>query len=229
MNGGGEPLFRRKHRGPRPVVLFKVKIVNFSHNQRPSEADYRVRAEARKKPGCAGVAGITFTPRSLSRSTGFTLLEIILAIVILGVVVSILGEVGRGALRSARLARDTTQAELICESLMGMLRIGLIDLEDQTDVPLQNDYPDTNAMSVARGEVLWNYSVEIYSVEESGMLEVAITVRQNKPEQDRPVACRMVRWMIDPEYLEDMELEMEEILNPETTTDSSSSSSNSST
>ena len=154
-----------------------------------------------------------------NRRHGLTLLEILIAIVIFGGVVAILGEVGRNALRSAAYARDTTQAELICESLMGMLLAGIIPLEVQTEAPLESllpDYPDTNAISSnTRGEPLWYYSIDLFSTSEDGLLEVVITVRQNRPNEQRPVTCRLLRWMIDPEYLAEMEAEMEEILNPE--------------
>ncbi len=158
---------------------------------------------------CSGIQ------RSPNRN-GLTLVEILIAIVIFGGVVAILGEVGRDALRSAAYARDTTQAELICESLMGMLRVGLITLDNQTDVPLDSNYPDTNAGTAnGRGEPRWYYSIEVYSASEDGLLEVVITVRKNSPNERRPVTCRLLRWMIDPDYLAEMEEEMEEILNPE--------------
>jgi len=150
---------------------------------------------------------------------GLTLLEILIAIVIFGGVVAILGEVGRNALRSAAFARDSTQAELICESLMGMLLAGIIPLDVQTETPLESyhhDYPDTNAISAGvREEPLWYYSIDVYSTGEDGLLEVVVTVRQNRPNEQRPVTCRLLRWVIDPEYLTEMEAEMEEILNPE--------------
>ena len=155
---------------------------------------------------------------------GLTLMEIILAIVIFGGVVAILGEVGRNALRSAAFARDMTQAELICESIMGMLLAGVIPLDIQTEIPLESlesEYPDTNAISFnSRAEPLWYYSIDIYSTEEEGLLEVVVTVHQNRPNEQRPITCRLLRWMIDPDYLAEMEAEMEEILNPEEETDS---------
>jgi len=162
----------------------------------------------------------TFQSRFTYRNRcGLTLLEILIAIVIFGGVIAILGEVGRSALRSAAFARDTTQAELICESLMGMLLAGIIPLEVQTETPLESyhpDYPDTNAISSeTRGEPLWYYSIDVYSAGEDGLLEVVVTVRQNRPNEQRPATCQLLRWIIDPEYLAEMEAEMEEILNPE--------------
>lgn len=158
---------------------------------------------------------------------GLTLIEILLAIVILGVVVAILGETARNGIHSASSARDTTQAELICESIMGMIRAGLIPLESQSEIPLESDYPDTNAFHKNRsGEDLWRYTIDVFSTDTDGLLEVAVTVRQTISEELRPVECRLIRWMIDPEFLEELEEEMNEILNPEeseTSTESSSS------
>lgn len=161
---------------------------------------------------------------------GLTLVEILLAIVILGGVLTILGEVARQGFHSAGEARDTTQAELICESLMGMLRAGLIPLETQTEIPLDSDYPDTNAFRAHNtGEERWYYSVDVFATDTEGLLEVAITVRENLPENQRPIMCRLIRWMIDPDFLTQMEEEMDEILNPETTTTEETSTSTSPT
>ncbi len=154
--------------------------------------------------------------QSYNKRDGLTLLEIILAIVILGGVVAVLGEVGRMGLQNARASRDLTQAELLCESLMGLIRIGSIPMQSSYDNPVENDYPDTNVISPTRPDtILWYYSVEVNSTVEDGLLEVAVTVWQNQPLDPRPISCRLVCWMIDPEYLEELETEMQEILNPE--------------
>ncbi|MGL6193225.1 MAG: hypothetical protein ACRC2T_00215 [Thermoguttaceae bacterium] len=153
---------------------------------------------------------------SKSRSA-LTLLEIIISIVIIGGVVTILTDVARSGLKSARLARELTQAELICNSLMGMVKAGIIPLDPDYDVPLPDDYPDSNVIDTnGRRTSLWLYSLDVYSTSTEGLVEVSITVRQDKPLDQKPVTCQMVRWMIDPTYLEDMEAEMDEILNPDT-------------
>ncbi|MGL6226874.1 MAG: hypothetical protein ACRC10_09665 [Thermoguttaceae bacterium] len=151
-----------------------------------------------------------------SRS-GLTLLEIILSIIILGGAIAVLGGVGRLGLQSAALARDITQAELLCESVVGQIRVGLIPLETTLETTFDSDYPDSqvNSQSGILEEPRWFYSIEVGGTDEEGLVSVLVTVQRNQPDEPRPVICRMMFWMIDPAFLEEMELEMQEILNPE--------------
>lgn len=139
--------------------------------------------------------------RKPSRIRGFTLLEILLAMVILGGVVAVLGELSRSGLRSAGAAKGLAQGEQLCESIVAMARLGLIDLETRYDEPVTlDDFPnDSGAADLGRGEPLWTYSIEVQTVDDVGLLELAVTVRQNIPDENRPVVCRLVRWMTDPE------------------------------
>ncbi len=135
-----------------------------------------------------------------------TLLEIILSLAILGGCVAALGELTRAALRNARESKDMTQAELLAESILAKVRIGIIEMESVIDEPLtdrlaQNDViSDTNALAEGGGEALWVYSLEVTDIDDYGLVELAVTVRRNLPEEFRPVACRLVRWMaLEPE------------------------------
>jgi hypothetical protein len=48
--------------------------------------------------------------------------------------------------------------------------------------------------------VLWLYTLEITEIDEYGLVELAVTVRQNLPEEHRPIVCRLVRWSaLEPE------------------------------
>jgi len=142
---------------------------------------------------------------------GITILEIMLALVILGSCLAILGEMSRNGLSSARAARDLTQAELLCESVLAKVRLDIIKREPAFDVPISNstlmtdEVVDTHAADVNdTGGSLWVYSLEINDIDEYGLVEIAVTVRQNLPEERRPIACRLVRWMaLDPEKEED--------------------------
>ena len=140
--------------------------------------------------------------RFRGRVSGITILEIMLALVILGSCLAILGEMSRNGLSSARAARDLTQAELLCESVMAKVRLGIIKMETVVDAPISNsllmtdEIPDTYAADVNdTGGSLWVYSLEITEIDEYGLVEIAVTVRQNLPEERRPIACRLVRWM----------------------------------
>ncbi|MDR3111156.1 MAG: type II secretion system GspH family protein [Planctomycetaceae bacterium] len=148
---------------------------------------------------------------------GFSLLEIIISLVILGGAVAILGELSRSGLNNALATRNLTQAELLCESVMARVRLGLIDLENATDEPiLAEDFPDTNAANEGRSEPLWVYSIDVVTIDEDGLLEVAVTVKQNIQNVKYPTAYRLVRWMVAPE-LEKEDEEEEDATASETT------------
>ncbi|MDR3198548.1 MAG: type II secretion system GspH family protein [Planctomycetaceae bacterium] len=138
---------------------------------------------------------------------GTTILEVLLAILILGGAIAVLGEFSRNSFRNAKEARDMTQAELLAESILAKVRIGIIEMESVFDVPITNSsglndtISDTNA--VAEGslsEILWQYTLEITNLDDDGLIELAVTVRQNLPEEQQPAVCRLVRWfVIEPE------------------------------
>ena len=126
-----------------------------------------------------------------------------LALVFLGSCLAILSEMSRHGLTSARAARDMTQAELLCESVLAKVRLGIIEMEPAFDVPVSgsssmlmtDEVLDTHALDVTdTGSPLWVYSLEINEIDEYGLVEIAVTVRQNLPEEWRPIACRLVRW-----------------------------------
>ena len=142
---------------------------------------------------------------------GFSLLEIMISLVILGGTVVILGELTRGGLRNALAARTLTQAELLCESVLARVRLGIIELEAAYDEPiLREDFPDTHAAEEGRSEPLWVYSIDIDTIDDYGLLEVAVTVRQQGDNIHHPVSFRLVRWMADPELENDDEETEEE-------------------
>ena len=134
-----------------------------------------------------------------------------LALVILGSCLAILGEMSRNGLSSARAARDMAQAELFCESVLAKVRLGIIKMEPAFDVPISNstlmtdEVLDTRAADLNdTGGSLWVYSLEINEIDEYGLVEIAVTVRQNLPEERRPIGCRLVRWLaLEPEEEEE--------------------------
>jgi len=149
-----------------------------------------------------------------------TLLEIILSLAFLGGVV-VIGEVARSSFQNARTARDTVQAELLAESILAKVRLGIIELEPVFDMPvgLQTTNPldivqDSHAVSEGNlGDVLWVYSLEVVDIdivydaddnEIGSLVEVAVTVRRNQSEERQPVICRLVRWLaLEPEVEEE--------------------------
>lgn len=115
---------------------------------------------------------------------GFTLLEVILALVILGGALAIFGEVMQLANRNAVDARAETQAQLLAESVMDEILAGSIDASQANRQPLEVD----DATS-------WLYSVVIGTTDFEGVLPIEVTVEQDLERKFNPVKFRLLRWL----------------------------------
>jgi len=142
-----------------------------------------------------------------------TLLEVILSLALLGGTVAILGEMARTSFQNARMARDMVQAELLAESILAKIRLGIIEMEPVFDEPVGSEayssrtdfIEDTHAVAEdSTGMVLWTYSVEIVDVADY-LIEIAVTVRRDLPNDRRSAVCRLVRWLA---YESEVEEEM---------------------
>jgi len=135
------------------------------------------------------------------REVGVTLLEVIFSLVLLGGAVAIIGELARSSFQNARLARDMIQAELLAESMLAKVRLGIVEMESAFDVPISpyvnrsDTIMDTHAVSAGNAnDVLWLYSLEVTDIDDY-LVEIAVTVRQNVADERRSAACRLVRWL----------------------------------
>jgi prepilin-type N-terminal cleavage/methylation domain-containing protein len=115
--------------------------------------------------------------------SGFTLLEVILSLVILGAALAMLGEVMQLASRHAIEARAETQAQSLATSLMDQLQAGAIELESASRQALEVD--DTTP---------WVYAVTIADTAFAGVQRVEVLVEQDIEERFTPVKFRLVRW-----------------------------------
>jgi len=124
-----------------------------------------------------------FTSRR--RHRGLSLLEVILAIAILGGALAVIGQLIRIGARSAAAARDLTAAQLYCESALNEVAAGVIEPVAASDMPCDET-----------GE--WMYSVAVEPVDDGGLLSVTVTVTQSPDFAVRPVTFSLTRWLIDP-------------------------------
>jgi type II secretory pathway pseudopilin PulG len=125
---------------------------------------------------------------STFRRQALSLLEVILAIAILGGALAIIGELIRIGARNAAIARDLTTAQLYCESKMNEAAAGVIDLDNLETETLDED-----------GE--WMCVITTEALDEQQLIAVTVTVGQNPDEFARPVSFSMTRWIIDPAYV----------------------------
>jgi len=118
------------------------------------------------------------------RRPAFTLLEVILALVILGAALAIFGEVMQLANQNAADARAETQAQLIASSLMDEILAGSIDDSPANRQPLEVD-----------DDVRWIYSVSTGTATVEGVYPLVVEVEQDVEAKFNPVKYRLVRWM----------------------------------
>ena len=128
--------------------------------------------------------------RRLARDAGFSLLEVILALAILGGAIAVLGEAARLAMKNAEFTREINRAQLLCESKLAEIVAGITPAESSQGVAVKSETDSS--------EPAWLYSIETTSVDD-GLLAVRVTVTRDLPAEKHPVRFSLVRWMADPE------------------------------
>lgn len=121
------------------------------------------------------------------RRSGFTLLEVILALAILVGALAVLGELADQGLTNARTAASLAEAQLLCESKLAEVTAGLVPLSAVTAAPIETD-PN------------WTYSIVVDQTLDQGLVVVRVTVAENLPPAQQPAEFTLSRWMIDPTY-----------------------------
>jgi len=139
------------------------------------------------------------TRRRKESRHGFSLLEVILALAILTGAIVTLGEVARMAIQNAQIARDATQAQLLCESKLAEITAGITPPDPVSNAELESSVGDESVSGIlGEGEIGWLYSISVDYTDEPGIVAVCVTVAQDLPPEKRPVQFSLVRWMPDP-------------------------------
>lgn len=122
---------------------------------------------------------------------GFSLLEILLALAILGGALAVLSQiVGTGA-DSASSARDLSLARLICQA-----KLAETLLSGMTPVPVPStpvESPDSTSTTP------FFYAVDVAPASLDGMLAIRVSVQAEDVDGGPPLASySLTRWIIDP-------------------------------
>ena len=120
---------------------------------------------------------------------GLTLLEVMLALAILGGALAVIGEITRIGARNAEMARDSATAQRLCENKMAEIAAGLMAPQTVTNVPVEE----------LSDQQEWTYTIEVEQLQETGLIGVWVTVQQSPELVSRPASFTLARWMIDPE------------------------------
>ncbi len=120
--------------------------------------------------------------------SGLSLLEVVLALSILGIAVGILATIMQQSSDNGLRARRITQAQLVCESKMAEAMTGALPLQSTQWTPVASIDGSS-----------WYYSLEVIPAEQPNMMGVVIQVNDElaMTESQRPLT-RLVQWIIDP-------------------------------
>src|SRR5215471_4766174 len=132
-----------------------------------------------------------FSHRSYRLRRGLSLMEVILAIAILGGSLATIGQLIRIGARNAAEARDLTMAQLYAESQMNRLASGIETL-DKVD----------NAQYDDAGNYV--YSVDVWATDVTGVMAATVTVKQAPETTSRPISYTLSRWIVEPEYAQQL-------------------------
>ena len=124
--------------------------------------------------------------RDANSFDGFTLLEVILALAILGGALAVLGEVWRLGGRSANDATAETRAQLLADSLLDQVLCGAVEAAEADRQPF-------DATEVV-DSVPWLYSLHATAGPVAGLRLLEIVVEQDLAAELNPVRYRLVRW-----------------------------------
>jgi len=117
---------------------------------------------------------------------GLSLLEVMLAIVILGGALVMIGQLIRIGNRSAQNAQLISQAQILCDAKLAEISAGVLPLESVNESPI-DEAPE------------WAYSVEVSNATQVGLLSVTVNVYLIGSDRYGR-SCRLTRFLPDPNY-----------------------------
>ena len=92
-------------------------------------------------------------PANPKNRVGFTLIEVILALTVLAVSLALLGQLVGLGFQNAQQAQGLTEAQMIAETIMEEIALGLIPPDPVTDmnVTMTSDLPRSRSNKTRRG------------------------------------------------------------------------------
>jgi prepilin-type N-terminal cleavage/methylation domain-containing protein len=125
---------------------------------------------------------------------GFSLLEILLALAILGGSLALLSRIAETGTMAAREARDLSIARILCQTKLSQL------LLDSSSGITPQSVPSTPLESFdSQSTTPFVYSMDVQPATLNGLLVIRVTVEAQNPNGGPPLArYSLSRWMVDP-------------------------------
>jgi len=128
--------------------------------------------------------------RHKKAASGLTLLEVILALTILGIACAFMAQAMQLATTNAIAAQRQAQAELAAESIMSQVVAGVIPMQ-----PTSAWTPVGTSTSTST----WSYMLQLVPCEAENMVAIEVAVRDETDQNlDRAADLSVIRWVIDP-------------------------------
>lgn len=125
---------------------------------------------------------------------GFSLLEILLALAILGGSLAVLSQiVGTGG-DAARSAKELAMARLLCQSKLAEVLVTATSVMPAAVPATPIPSPDSES------DTVFNFAVDVAPAAMDGLLAIRVSVEAVNPEGDGPAVANysITRWVIDP-------------------------------
>jgi len=128
---------------------------------------------------------------------GFSLLEVVLALAVAAIAISLLAQLINVGQQAAAVARDQSKAQILAESIMAEYTSGVAGT------------PDALAPSsgVFESDANWSYVVDV-ALNAGGTINV-ITVTVTQVEANNPISFSLTQWLAIPPEPEEEETETE--------------------
>ena len=128
-------------------------------------------------------------------STGFSLLEILLALAILGGALAILSRIVDTGMIAARESRDLSAARILCQT-----KLAEILLEAETGISPQSVVSsEFETLFDSQSNSVFQYSVDVAPAPMDGMLTIKVTVESIDTDLgEARTKYSLSRWLIDP-------------------------------
>ena len=154
---------------------------------------------------------VFIAPKTIRRKhprSGISLLEILLALAILGGSLAVLSRIAETGTSAAREARELSVARILCQTKLSELLI-----DSTSGITPQSVAPTPMEAFDSQSTTPFYYSVEVQPAPMDGLLTIRVTVEALDANGGPPVArYSLVRWMVDPALgLEQLEEEEEMI------------------
>jgi prepilin-type N-terminal cleavage/methylation domain-containing protein len=137
---------------------------------------------------------------------GFSLLEILLALAILGGSLALLSQIAETGTAAAREARDLSVARMVCQTKLTELL-----LDTTAGIPPLSVPPSEVPSFDSQSTTAFLYSVDVQQAPLDGLLAIQVNVEATNPNGGPSLATySLVRWIVDPALgLEQLEAEEE--------------------